>query len=166
MYLEFVTWILLGNEAIEEFSHLRGDDDCSSEFSSDCSDDDDVNSVLASYCLDDNDDTDGSSSEHSDDDDNVGVFSSDCFYTTDYKDIRPSVLEWVDHLRSQKKCSAVIHDLLDLIMGDMIVLEPQKRISSERVYQKLTAIFKKAQTSYEYLLNSAPVPVDRSLLDE
>lgn len=124
MYLEFVTWIVLGYEAIEEFSNWRGSDDDNLEF------------------------------------------SSDCFYTTDYQEIRASVFEWVEHLRSQERCSAMIHDLLDLIMGEMIVLEPQLRSPSQSVCQRLTEIFNAAQASPEYLLDSMPVPADRPLLDE
>ncbi|KAI9036743.1 protein kinase domain-containing protein [Aspergillus affinis] len=124
MYLEFVTWIVLGYEAIEDFANWRGNDDDNLEF------------------------------------------SSDCFYMTDHQGIRTSVFEWVDHLRSQERCSAVIHDLLDLIMGDMIVLEPQLRSSSQSVWQKLNEIFRTAEKNREYLLKSMPVPADRPLLDE
>lgn len=124
MYLEFVTWSVLGYEAIEDFANWRGNDDDNLEF------------------------------------------SSDCFYTTDYQGIRSSVFEWVDHLKSQERCSAVIHDLLDLIMKDMIVLEPQLRSSSQSVWQKLTEIFSTAEKNREYLLKPMPVPADRPLLDE
>ncbi|THC93026.1 hypothetical protein EYZ11_007508 [Aspergillus tanneri] len=123
MYLEFVTWILCGYEAIEEFSSLRGSEDEDPEFE----------------------------------------FSSDCFYTADFNGIRLSVFEWVDFLRNHDHSSAAIHHLLDLIMEEMIVLEPQRRSRSQRILQRLSEIYNHVQDNPEYLLQ--PVSDGQPLLE-
>lgn len=115
MYLEFVTSILRGYEAVEEFSAARGRDDTE-----------------------------------------IPELSMDCFYTTDYNEIKPSVRRWVEGLHRHPRCTGVLHDLLELIMSEMIVVEPCQRSTSARVHVRLAEMIDRASHDDAYLMQPAP----------
>ncbi|KAL4812881.1 kinase-like domain-containing protein [Aspergillus spinulosporus] len=82
LYLEFLTYLVLGCPAIVTFSSLRRE----------------------------------RSSQYPE-------LFTDEFYSTDYKSVKPSVNVWVALLQQSSRCSRVMHDLLNLIMTEMIAKE-------------------------------------------
>jgi serine/threonine protein kinase len=67
-------------------------------------------------------------------------------------DVRPSVREWIRGLHTHHRVSAFIHDMLDLITQEMLVVRPQDRITSRRLSQKLEEFATRAATNEGYVL--------------
>ncbi|CBF85566.1 hypothetical protein AN1789.2 [Aspergillus nidulans FGSC A4] len=82
LYLEYITYLVLGCPAILRFSSLRREP----------------------------------SSQYPE-------LFTDEFYATDYESVKPSVNDWVAQLQQNSRCSCVLHDLLNLIMTEMIVID-------------------------------------------
>jgi serine/threonine protein kinase len=70
--------------------------------------------------------------------------------------VQEAVLQWIIRLRCHSRCSGLIHDLLDLIEDDLLVVNTQKRITSTRLLGKLQDIAARAEADKAYLLSSAP----------
>jgi serine/threonine protein kinase len=105
LYLEFITWLLMGSAEIDGFS------------------------------------------------------SNDSFFTIINRSdaiVRKEVVAWVQQLHSHERCSALIHDLLDLIMQHVLIPDSKERISAEILSEKLKAFLGKAIKDKVYLLKSAP----------
>ncbi|KAI9371215.1 kinase-like domain-containing protein [Aspergillus egyptiacus] len=111
LYLEFITYLVLGAEAITEFSEKRLQD--------------------------------GSSAE--------AVFRIDNFYSTDHKSVKPSVLDWVDRLKQNSRCSRMMHDVLDIVIKQMIVIQPEALSSALGICQALKEVLCRAKEEDGYL---------------
>ncbi|KAI9642072.1 hypothetical protein NHQ30_009943 [Ciborinia camelliae] len=121
IYLEFITWLLLGPCGIGDFSKDRG------EF-------------------------------------NINGVNDDTFYSIvkkpgqeDDAEVRKSVVRWVDKLRGHKRCSKVIHDLLDVTMEELLVADPQDRGNARKVDARFKEIVTEAEKSPIYLLSPQPL---------
>jgi serine/threonine protein kinase len=73
-----------------------------------------------------------------------------------YAEVREEVVEWVDQLHEHEKCSALIHDLLDLIMTDVLLTDAGRRIDAQWLFHKLKSYLNKAKKDKIYLLQSVP----------
>lgn len=74
-------------------------------------------------------------------------------------EVNKAVVEWVNTLHAHKNCSAVIHDLLDLIMNQLIIVDAEKRIDAGNLRHRLIEQVDKAEADSKYLLD--PVPLVR-----
>jgi serine/threonine protein kinase len=72
-------------------------------------------------------------------------------------DVRLSVREWIRDLHTHRRVSAFIHDMLDLIAKEMLVVRPQDRITSRRLSQKLEEFTTRASTDEGYMLQEFAV---------
>src|SRR2546430_6866062 len=72
--------------------------------------------------------------------------------------VRKQVIDWVNKLHEHEKCSALIHDLLDMIMKQLLVIDTKERGNSSVVYQKLNSYLKKAEEDKQYLLKPVQRP--------
>ncbi|KAL9089249.1 MAG: hypothetical protein Q9165_005817 [Trypethelium subeluteriae] len=126
VYLEFVTWLLKGNEGIMLFSKER----------------------LGSHPT-------------------IPSLLEDIFFTfmksnnEAHAEVRAAVAKWVKHLQEHERCSNLIHDLLRIIMEDMLRIEPGARIEATRLRDSLKDLLDKAKMDDEYLL--APTPLSPTL---
>ncbi|KAL4908769.1 kinase-like domain-containing protein [Aspergillus multicolor] len=111
LYLEFITYLVLGWPAIAEFVAVRHERD----------------SLYPELFTDE-------------------------FYTTDYNSVKPAVLAWVKHLKRQARCSSLIHDILDLVMDKMILIDPNARMTSADVCKTLEDMLDRAKENDRYLL--------------
>ncbi|CZR69811.1 uncharacterized protein PAC_19711 [Phialocephala subalpina] len=66
------------------------------------------------------------------------------------------VVEWVDKLHRLPHCSQSIHDVLDLVMEHLLVIDPEKRMKCSLVEQRLSEIFRRAEEDHDYILKPAP----------
>jgi hypothetical protein len=82
-------------------------------------------------------------------------FSEDYFYTTDLRDIRPSVKAWVVRLSEDERCSDMLYDLLCLIMQKMIRIEPNDRIDSQQLHQELLNLLERASSNGTHLVRAS-----------
>ena len=120
IYLEFITWLLQGSKAIDDFADHRGRYTTDTEI----------------------------------DDDN--------FFTIVMEDgvrratTREEVIDWSDKLHANHNCSQLIHDLLDLTMSGLLVVETERRIGAGWLRVKLQQMVKRAGTDLEYLLKPVP----------
>ncbi|KAL2861649.1 kinase-like domain-containing protein [Aspergillus pseudodeflectus] len=85
-------------------------------------------------------------------------FRQDTFYTANGEMVNPHVVAWVDKLKRLPRCSQMMHDILDLIMKRMILIDPEMRCSAREITQHLEHILARAQEDQEYLAGSNPVP--------
>lgn len=115
LYLEFITYIILGNTAITEFSSRR------------------IRST------------------------DIPELTTDIFYTEDAQMVNPGVTSWVTHLKENQRCSRAMHDILDLVMRQMIIIQPGSRSTSLEVSKKLKEILNRVDNDEDYLLNSNPL---------
>ena len=71
--------------------------------------------------------------------------------------VRESVVEWVVQLHRHESCSAFIHDLLNLIMGHLLVINPADRYGAVQLDQEFQSFQEKAKDP-EYLVKPVPSP--------
>jgi serine/threonine protein kinase len=120
LYLEFITWLLKGSAAIDDFSSYRGRDATDTRIN-----DDNFFTIVTE---------DGLLNAH----------------------IREEVIAWSGELHAHKNCSALIHDILDLIMSKLLIIEADHRSKASWLYVQLEKILKIAETDTEYLLKPVP----------
>jgi serine/threonine protein kinase len=70
--------------------------------------------------------------------------------------VRQGVIEWISDLHEMPRCSAFIHDLLDLISAKMLVVNPKERILSGPLNNELKCMIDKGVETPLYL--TAPRP--------
>ncbi|KAL4811748.1 kinase-like domain-containing protein [Aspergillus spinulosporus] len=117
LFLEFVTYLVLGGQAIDEFSKER----------------------RREYTTE------------------YPEFAPDFFYSSnDYNLVKPCVSSWVDRLKKHSRCSNMLSDILDLVMTEMIIIEPRDRSSSLEICKKLRAFMSQAEEDEGYLLKPPP----------
>ena len=118
VYLEFITWLLKGNAALDEFSRNRLE-------------------------------------PHN----QIRSFRDDIFFTMrsgEEAEIREGVKLWVRKLRQHECCSGLIHDLLDLVIEQMLRIDPQARIEAGELSGILKKMVEKAESDHEYLQTPRP----------
>jgi serine/threonine protein kinase len=69
--------------------------------------------------------------------------------------VRHEVVAWVQQLREHPRCSALIHNLLDLIMDDALIPDAQKRIGAPDLWEKLKILLNKSREDQSFLLEGA-----------
>jgi len=120
LYLEFITWLLKGTEAIDGFSEFRGRQSSTG-----------IN------------------------DDNFFTIYRDPITGPEGK-VRDKVVEWVDQLHQHEKCSHLIHDLLDLIMEDLLLIDSKERCQTSFLYMQMKLFLGQAEKDQSYLLKPVP----------
>jgi serine/threonine protein kinase len=96
-----------------------------------------------------------------------GIVDEDSFFTIttpyDTKDaeVKKGVLTWVAQLHAHEKCSQMIHDILDLIMSELLVIDSKHRTKAVWVYNQLRLYLEKARRDDEYLLTPVPIPIPK-----
>jgi serine/threonine protein kinase len=79
--------------------------------------------------------------------------------------VRDSVVVWVEQLHRHPKCSAFIHDLLDLIMKHLLVILPAERINAIDLNKAFEAFLHKAHHP-DYLVRPVPQTAPASKVEE
>ncbi|KAH6672023.1 kinase-like domain-containing protein [Halenospora varia] len=96
-----------------------------------------------------------------------GYICDDTFFTVVNDErgaiVRESVTEWVKDLRENGRCSQFVHDFLDLISNDMLVIDPRYRFNCGQLNEAVAKMNEKAADS-AYL--TAPKPKDRRIRNE
>jgi serine/threonine protein kinase len=115
VYLEFITWLVVGVEALDHFTEMR----CMMG----------VNGVV-----------------------------DDSFFEMSPKGVavRGNVKNWIMDLHAAARCSEFIHDLLDLITEQTLVVDPEERIAAETLTDKLSEMLIKAKVDSDYLVQPKP----------
>jgi serine/threonine protein kinase len=136
VYLEFITWLLCGWKDLDRFSERRGMIVP-------------VQGMESAYNIDD-----------------------DTFFTIVEEDgrahhaiLRESVKEWMKELHEKPRCSGIIHEFLDLISEQMLVVDPTKRITCGRLNKKFQDMLSKAKKDADYLTAPRPSQSGHSILD-
>ncbi|KAK0637969.1 Serine/threonine-protein kinase H1-like protein [Lasiodiplodia hormozganensis] len=124
LFLEWVSWMLNGWQAIDDFSRSR---------------------VEQSFIMNKD-----------------GMISDDYFWTlvVDKNNrnarVRNGVEQWVLMLRAHPKCSQLIHEILNLIMQDLLCIVPSRRCNAATLHNNLVSLISRAESDYEYVLKPCP----------
>jgi serine/threonine protein kinase len=121
LYLEFITWLLMGSAEIEGFSEFRG-------------------KLATSTGIDD---------------DNFFTIITGPVGARDAV-VREQVVDWVRKLHEHEKCSNLIHNLLELIMERLLVVDSKERINATLLNLQMKMFLDKAEDDSLYLLDPAP----------
>lgn len=70
--------------------------------------------------------------------------------------VRQAVIDWVEKLHQHEKCSALIHDLLDLIMDDLLLVDSKTRIEAKFLFQQMKLYLGYAEGDRDYMLKPVP----------
>jgi serine/threonine protein kinase len=88
--------------------------------------------------------------------------NDDSFFTIANEDgvlkanVREGVLAWSEQLHADKNCSKLIHDLLDLTMSELLVIETEKRSKANWLCIRFQKLLHRAESDPEYLLKPDP----------
>lgn len=89
--------------------------------------------------------------------------TDDSFYSITREDgdptsavVRAGVIRWVGHLHEHEHCTELIHDILDLVMESMLVVDKEKRKYAMQLHQAFLGFQRRAATDRNYALQSAP----------
>ncbi|KAF4544497.1 Protein kinase domain-containing protein [Lasiodiplodia theobromae] len=124
LFLEWVSWMLAGWQAIEDFSRSR---------------------VEQSLIMNQD-----------------GAIYDDYFWSFVVEGnnrnarVRDGVEQWVLKLRQHPKCSQLIHDVLSLIMQDLLCIVPSRRSSAASLHNDLGALVSRAERDHGYALDPCP----------
>ncbi|OJD29027.1 protein kinase domain-containing protein [Diplodia corticola] len=92
------------------------------------------------------------------------AFAEDYFFTVVHKpggtnaEVRDDVVNWAQRLHEHPNCSKFIHDLVDLIMKDLLVVEAKDRIHARGLCDSFKDFLEKAKEDENYLCNPDPRP--------
>lgn len=123
LYLEFLTWLQMGYEAIEAFADRR------------------LQGTFQSFY-----------------DDSFYTITTDLETGAKKADIREGVRSWVQELHTNERCSQFMHDLLDVVMKNMLLVESKSRIDATSLYQTFVRFKDRAREDKDYLLAPRPWP--------
>lgn len=92
------------------------------------------------------------------------VVNDDSFFTTFPPDsnkkrdaeVREDVVRWVEGLRTHENCSEAIHDILHLVMEELLKVNASERILACKLNELMGAIVKHAERDHDYLMKPAP----------
>ncbi|KAF7933869.1 uncharacterized protein EAE98_003578 [Botrytis deweyae] len=76
--------------------------------------------------------------------------------------IRAGVILWVEQLHQHERCSQLIHDLLKLIMDDLLLIDADERIKASVFHQKMKKFYRMAKGDPDYMLKSVPLSAEDS----
>jgi len=117
VYLEFITWLLKGNDEIAGFADYRGKERESMPLN----------------------------------DDNFFTIHKGPSAT-----VRDEVVSWVNDLHNHENCSAVIHDLLNLTMEQLLIINSEDRTKAVELDKELKHMVDRAELDKDYLLTPKP----------
>ena len=127
VYLEFVTWLLEGANAIEDFADFRG------KTSSIGINEDNFFTIIR---------------DHTREDEAV---------------LREEVGVWAERLHENTKCSELVHELIDLTMEQLLIVDSNNRVSAGGLSWDMKKFLDRAETDKDYMLKSGPLkPKQRS----
>jgi serine/threonine protein kinase len=72
--------------------------------------------------------------------------------------VRQGVKEWIEDLHGKPQCSDFIHEFLDLIAGEMLVVDPHERIHCGNLSERFSKMVHKAEGNSNYLTEGKPRP--------
>lgn len=72
--------------------------------------------------------------------------------------VRHQVKKWVEQLHEHERCSQLIHDLLDLIMRELLLIDSNKRMKAFDLDREMKFYHIRASTDKEYMLKPVPWP--------
>ncbi|KAH8648290.1 kinase-like domain-containing protein [Tricladium varicosporioides] len=130
LYLEFVTWLLEGPEAIHDFADARGQ-----RREALLTIDDRIYTIVRDPIIND---------------DNFFTILRDENNARSAV-IREAVVEWVERLHTHRNCSKAIHELLDLTMNHLLRPYSDQRIDSSSLKIEMRNILEKAKFNPDYL---------------
>lgn len=72
-------------------------------------------------------------------------------------EVRPSVVDWVEKLHENPACSQVVHELLDIVLEEMLAVVPSERASASQLEHELHVLLLRAEKDQHFLLDPQPI---------
>ena len=88
-------------------------------------------------------------------DDNFFTITRDGHGGLDAK-VRDSVNTWVNNLHWNPKCTALIHDILDITMDGLLRIQCKERYQADLLFMRMKDCLLKAEKDHDYILKPAP----------
>jgi hypothetical protein len=79
--------------------------------------------------------------------------------------VQEAVVQWITRLRGHDRCSRVIHDLLDIIENELLVVDVHERITSTMLLAKLQNLAARAEADKAYLLSPTPRDITLQIIE-
>jgi serine/threonine protein kinase len=77
--------------------------------------------------------------------------------------VRQELGLWAEQLHQHAKCSELIHDLIDLTMEQLLIVEFNNRVTAGGLFWDMKKLLDRSEADKEYMLNAvAPKPKQRS----
>ncbi|TGO23805.1 hypothetical protein BPAE_0121g00210 [Botrytis paeoniae] len=76
--------------------------------------------------------------------------------------IRDGVEQWVKQLHQHERCSQLIHDLLELTMDHLLLIDSNERIKAGEFNRKMADFYQEAKKNPDYMLKPAPLSPEDS----
>ena len=75
--------------------------------------------------------------------------------------VREQVGLWADQLHQDAKCSGLIHDLIDLTMDQLLIVDSNSRVSASCLYWDMKRFLDRAEKEEAYMLEGIPPPQEQ-----
>lgn len=76
--------------------------------------------------------------------------------------VRDSVVTWVNNLHSNPKCTALIHEILDITMDGLLRIQCKDRYHANYLHHLMKKCLSRAESENDYMLKPAPSTKKRS----
>jgi serine/threonine protein kinase len=126
LFLEFVTWLLMGAQAVHDFADARAEPFPSAPKMSDDS--------FFAVILENGEPTSAK--------------------------VREGVKNWVRSLHQHERCTQLIHDLLDMVMNEMLVVDRDERTNATMLHRSFVKLQSRMNADMNYALQPMPWPKD------
>lgn len=80
--------------------------------------------------------------------------------------VREGVKNWVRSLHQHKNCTQFMHDLLDVVMKEMLVIERDERTKATDLHRTFLKFKEKTKQNIQYAFLPLPWPADSQTEDE
>ncbi|KAI1660274.1 kinase-like protein [Daldinia decipiens] len=89
-------------------------------------------------------------------DDKFYIAKSELFTGRQLHIVKPRVSEWIMHLRREPRCSQFIHDFLDFVETQMLIIDPEERCKCPVVVDTLQKLLQRCIDNQEYYAIGIP----------
>ncbi|KAI1149227.1 kinase-like domain-containing protein [Nemania diffusa] len=86
-------------------------------------------------------------------------FNTDAFFDCDpagVRKVKDAVTKSIEYFHLHPRCTQYLHEFLKLIEEEMLVIDPESRVSCSGLYKRLNDMFKECEKSEEYTTKAVP----------
>ncbi|KAJ8131727.1 hypothetical protein O1611_g1897 [Lasiodiplodia mahajangana] len=87
------------------------------------------------------------------------TLKTDAFFESDeasHRKVKDAVTQSIGEFHSNPRCTQYLHEFLDLIEREMLVMDPTDRIKCPQLYERLNRMFERCKNSEGYAMDAMP----------